>query len=542
MTGIYATFTGIDSIESANFTLSHGASPSSGVIVMFPQAATPPQTGTLRLGNDGEEVSFFDCLIDDPTMKADSGGMKITLKVYDRRWRWKFKSITGKYNTRSKADSTKIQPNCEKTPQELATLLFQALGESNFDVSALPNFTRPEVEWFEDNPAEELEELVEDLGCRIVPKMGDRFAIEPLGQGAGIPGDFLMSRSQGFNPEPIPEKLRMVTGPVVFQQRFELEAVGKDTDGKIKLINNLSYKPAAGWEKESPYAILPSVTDEKIRELAEETVFRWYRIREEITVVGNSKTTSRRDILPVRGNLVDEEADDEGVMVPKKAVVDGKFYDDHALSAIDSTKFIEVKDGWTLDEKRGIVQFQNFKVLIDDTTGETTPAEMRLLCSFTCRETESQSEVKYIYNRPLSRGVPNTGALIQKKDELTPTVKEQYNTSGSVIQPPVNNLQKLDSEINYYLDAMEAGLNPSAVDDGEYPGIRGIEPNGAILQVGWEVVSGQGAKTRASYNTEHDVTVPTYKEAKAARIRQQSGMITSRAMRRIQLEQRGGLT
>lgn len=516
MAGIYASFPGIDQIESASFTLCHGAAPSQGVITIIPQSGSIPQTGKLTLGNDAEKVEFNDCLLSKPTMQSGSGGTKISFTVYDRRWRWQFKSITGRYNTRSKADPTDVQLGTNKTPQELATLLFQALGESNFDVSQLPNYARPEVEWFEDNPAEELEELAESLGCRIVPKMGDRFALEPLGQGADIPPDFLMAEGRGFDPEPIPEKLRIVTGAVVFQMRFDLEAVGKDTDGKIKKIDDLSYAPTTGWSKESPYALLPDETDEKIRALAEETVFRWYRIVEPFAVPKNDKTTKRADILPVNDTLIDEEEDDDGIKVPLKAKVDGKFYDDSGLTESDGTTYVEIKDGWSLDTERGIVQFNSFKVRISATSGDVTPAAMRLTCSFNCRETVGKDLVRYIYNRPLALGIPNTGAKIEKKDDLIPTVKEDYDASGNVQQPPIDNLADLDQEINYYLDAMEAGLNPSSVSDGEYPGIRPIEPDGAIQQVSWEVVSGQGAKTRASRNSEHDVTVPSYKEAKAA--------------------------
>lgn len=519
MAGIYATYPGIDQIESASFTLCHGAAPSSGVITILPQDGQIPQTGTLTLGNDSESVSFADCLLSKPTMQAGSGGTKISFTVYDRRWRWQFKSITGRYNTRSKANPVDVQFGTTKTPQELATLLFEALGESNFDVSKLPNYARPEVEWFEDNPAEELEELAESLGCRIVPKMGDKFALEPLGQGQDIPPDMLMAEGRGFDPEPIPEKLRIVTGPVLFQMRFALEAVGKDTDGKIKKIDDLSYAPAAGWEKESPYALLADETDEKIRALVEETVFKWYRIVEPIEVPKNEKTTKRADILPVFDKLIDEEEDDDGVKVPLKAKVDGKFFDDEGLNDADATTYIEVKEGWSLDGDRGIVQFNKFKVKIDDVSGEVTPAAMRLICTFNCRETESKDMVRYIYNRPLSKGIPNTGAKIEKKDDLIPTVKEDYDSNGNVQQPPIDNLSELDQEINYYLDAIEAGLEPDTVSDGEYPGIRQIEPDGAIQQVSWEVVSGQGAKTRASRNSEHDLTVPSYGEAKAANMR-----------------------
>ena len=64
-------------------------------------------------------------------------------------------------------DTSKIRPGTEKKPQALATLCLQAMGEDDYDVSALPNDARPEIDWSYQNPAEALQQLCDKLGCRV---------------------------------------------------------------------------------------------------------------------------------------------------------------------------------------------------------------------------------------------------------------------------------------------------------------------------------------------------------------------------------------
>jgi len=100
----------------------------------------------------------------------------------------------------------------------------------------------------------------------------------PTGVGADLPTGAVMDISAAFDPPEMPDKIAILCGHTRYQCDFELEAVGKDTDGKIKLINDLSYMPAGGWFT----ADMPKfscITAANARELAQETVLRWYRIK-----------------------------------------------------------------------------------------------------------------------------------------------------------------------------------------------------------------------------------------------------------------------
>ena len=155
---INATFPGIQNIRAVEFALGHGISPSVGTIEMLPQDFAPEMGGTLRMTDGFNFVEFPDCRLDAPFGRWNpTGARTITVKVMDRRWRWQFGDIYGRYNFRDTGNNLVI--NSEKTPQQLATLLLNAMNETGYDVSSLPNDTRPEVDWIGDNPAEQLNEL-----------------------------------------------------------------------------------------------------------------------------------------------------------------------------------------------------------------------------------------------------------------------------------------------------------------------------------------------------------------------------------------------
>lgn len=238
-------FPGINGVVRWTFTLSHGISPSVCSVDIVPQATLPAEMGTLQILFGSVRMQFRDCLIDSAKVRRSGAGQIIGLAILDRRWKWKFGEISGRYNLRLK--DGKVDPATEKTPHQLATLLFQAMGESSFSVGELPNTSRPEVEWSYANPAHELAALAESLGCRVVLGIDNRVSLRRIGTGALLP-DVGAQRSEdfGFDPPTRPDSLKLIGGPTRFQTKFRLEAVGEDSDGSIRPIDQLTYKPTAG--------------------------------------------------------------------------------------------------------------------------------------------------------------------------------------------------------------------------------------------------------------------------------------------------------
>ena len=525
MAGCSATFPGIESIRAVEFALGHGISPSVGTIEMLPQDFPPEMGGTLTLSDGTNFVEFQDCRLDAPFGRWQPNGARtITVKVMDRRWKWQFGDIYGRYNFRDSGNNLTI--NSEKTPRQLATLLLDAMNETGYDVSSLPNDTRPEVDWIGDNPAEQLNELAESLGCRVVLKLDNTVALLPLGTGSSLPVQFVITRTEGFDPAEVPETLKVISGPVRFQQKFQLEAVGKDTDGSIKPIDDLSYAPAAGWEKESPYYPLMSSTNTDAKALAQETVWKWYRIvgpdlaDDVLDPDGDFVTDKLRDILPIDDFLVDQETDPDGNLIPMKAFVEGSYWEMDPGKTdptnTTTTTYKKYKGSFSIDRERGIVMFSDFVVKI--TGSEWVPAVLYLTCSFNARDKTTRQTIRYFRTRNPTNGIPDTGTQVIRRDEIIPTLKVTYNSSGAATGSTVN-LTDIQDEADYHLDAAEAAYQDIAAEDGEYAGIFPVSPDGAIQQVTWSVQAGEGggARTRASRNSEHNLKVPSYAESKRIR-------------------------
>lgn len=406
------TFPGINTIISGTFTLSHGVSPSSAMIQIPPQDNFAVPAGTLAITYGKERIEFPDCRLDMASLDINDSGRTWTLKILDRRWKWQFGKISGHWNVR-KPDLT-LDLDREKSPQDLAKLLLEAMGEKRYDVSQLPNQTRPLVYWDYDNPAEQLQRLCESLDCRIVLRTDNKVYICKTGQGAALPTDRISSGGEGYDPVETPDSVEFVFGQTKWQGRLDLEAVGIDVDGKIKLIKDLSYNPAGegeeyGWAAQNPVyfqGLIKYPTDaerqryndlvkdlgkdsvivqgetnpaqlaargEEIRQLALSCVYKMYRIKRpstrkmEIPEFGEIKDI--KQLLPLDDSLLTPanwkdqlgKQSLEGFPVRQSAQVYGIFYNRISepslnLNTLAGTKY---PGSFTIDKERGIVMFSD---------------------------------------------------------------------------------------------------------------------------------------------------------------------------------------
>ena len=295
-----AFWPGIISYESLSITDVSGINPSIAILNCFPQYGIPDIEGDLVLTYNDAVIRWQNCIIDSFSVKKDSGGRTVAVRIYDERWKWKYGQITGRYNLR--LPNNFVDPNHEATPQDLASLLFSKMGVTNYDVSQLPNDARPDCDWFCANPAEELAKICDDLGCRIVPQRSTgAYVICVTGNGNDLPENYpYKDPFDGLDPKEVPDYLQVVTAPVNFQVSLKLKACGKDTDQSWRDLDQLSYCPTPnslitdaygfGYDyvtmcgKDSSHMISPTRQDQgdgtKIspRELALQTVFKCWRI------------------------------------------------------------------------------------------------------------------------------------------------------------------------------------------------------------------------------------------------------------------------
>lgn len=252
-------FPGIPAMFSGVYSIAHGISPSIAVLEVPPEHNFLVQIGPLAI-TYGSKVKIVlpDCKLDLASYRSDDGGQTWTIRCMDRRWRWQYPTISGVYNQRTPdgefdafptlppkdLNAAILKAKGDKTPQELAKLLLDAMDETNYDVSQLPNHTRPAVNWDHSNAAEELARLCDSLGCRVVLGTDNRVHLCLLGSGQSLPSNQVESGGFSFDPPDMPDALLAVCGPTAYQIRLHLEAVGLDLDGIIKPLKDLSYNPA----------------------------------------------------------------------------------------------------------------------------------------------------------------------------------------------------------------------------------------------------------------------------------------------------------
>lgn len=544
-----AHFPGLQTIKGASFTFSHGVTPSRAIITTVPHTKFLATIGTFTLTFGNTKIQFPDCFLDEASLEISRNGQIWTLRLLDRRWKWSNEGggghVSGAYNVR-KADGG-IKDGTEQTPQELAKLLLNAMGETKYSVSDLPNKPRPEVHWDYSNPSRELARLCEDLGCRVVLGLDNRVRLRKVGKGKTLPaGGAIIAGNFGIDTHVVPDSLIVVGAPVRFQSYLYLEAVGEETDGSIKPINELSYKPTNGWEAYDPPLWEISKTYQRdggtywAYDLAAKSVFRWYRV---VAQVDGKKLAppgwhiepnNIDELLPLADQLVDTEwffddKEKKAIKRRKPFQVDGTYfnYDDIGLFGSHGREMIE---DFTVDRERGIIKFRTYiygqgavtsnkrnpRGFIAEGGDDTIVPELWLLCSYYLDDAVTGEKVRY--ERTRKTGQKNgTGARIVRRPEIEHTFKGKYQIVEADAGMSINskghetNKKDADEEADGHLDAIEKQFQSEPSTTVDYAGFLAIEPDGAIQQLSWRCGNGQPATTRASRNEEHNKHGLSYK-------------------------------
>lgn len=535
------SYPGIAQIQSATIRMGHGHTPDGFQLVLAPQPSNSPlEIGTLRLEYNNETLDFPDCRVDQASFSFDLSGNLIAMTILDRRWRWQFGRISGEYNIRREDGTIKTNPqaapalaveNTERTPQQLAVLCLQAASEpiAPDAVAELPNDVRPYVNWDVDNPMASLAALAETLGCRIVLNPLDNLVrVRKVNVGAALPTENLMRFGSSADYFDSPDQIAVLMGYVRFQHDFELEAVGLDVDGNVKLIDDLSYAPADGWGSTDILSRFSSLDNEGPQNLAVRTVLRWYRVKVPFTLpVPNDLAQllgpiTSREQLSLLGSQVYKETID-GIKVARPAMVYGvwfrgedagpgnsatkmKYLPDDAVESLpadDARVAMIVNAGFSIDPETAVVKFSD--VIWKKSDGVSAggnelvePATLRLRTSCYVRIPENGGVIRKQRFRTI-RNTPQPVTLDLRHDEIRPTVYAIYN-NDFVVQEVRDNSSEIDLEVEHYLD--EAFERYSAVripQDGLYGGfVFNVPLDGAIQSITWSLGanSAEGPTTR----------------------------------------------
>lgn len=496
-------FAGITEPKSADMVFSLGDLPGICVIECTPQNA-PSGEGTLLLHDGTRSVGFPGSKIVHTSVRIDPHGRRLptmVVKVADRRHKWASGNIVGDYNTRN-TDGTVRDGARKKNARELAGILLDQMGETTRDVSALPTNIYPRVAWPDRNTARMLRVLCRRVGCDIAFDTSANVKIVQLGVGTALPSNNreITPRVNGV-PRWLPSKLIALGSPLVVQSKLKLEAVGLDTDKKIKLINDLSYKPAGGWEKEW-HVGFPSLTDPQERYLATLSVFRWYRLKGQadgtLEVPGVEIDGTPVEIETVHqyhllDDLIEAGKDIDDVNLPLPPYVVGKFWrrgDDAETTAAGD----RYPGRFEFLKAERVVAFETPVVQIDSTTQQFKAAELYLFTAYHV-STAAGELVRYRRELPLSAGDDELAIEIP---ELFYSLKHEYAGSGNNIVNTVSTQGTIDPEADAWLALFQTQYqnSPPALDM-TYTGIEVIAADGLVPQVHWRMPRGEGPTTRA---------------------------------------------
>ncbi len=566
-------FPGIQAIESLTLTDCSGIQPSRAYLTIFPQENIPPLSGDLVLIYNNHRIVFRNCYVDTATFTRNAGGFVIRLCILDERWKWSYGQITGRYNIR--LPNNFVNKDHEKTPQELAKLCFEAMGVADFDVSALPNDSRPDVDWVAANPAQELANICDDLGCRIIIRRSDGMKIIVVtGQGGDLPDNNLypvQDDGGGFDPKNLPDFLEVRTGPIEVQAQLKLAPIGRDIDQNWKYVPNLSYCPTPidigkpGYklgfgfgtqvpsfsEVDGTRETLPDGSAISPRELALQWLYRAWRISTHTSVTKGKKVKGQPalwidgiDMYVTRKQIIQSDklvqcwTDERGEVHKRPAYMCGRF---------ESTKEFQTDqnypDGTRIDYQAKTIfdpeERASFSVHFDpidtDRSVIVTSKQMRIFTndrdnpgldgSFpSAYDFATLRYVSAIQIRDIETWQPivytRRRSLGRGSDSTNVLIINRPDIQPWIINlyknngsfaSSSNNYNEVDKQCEFYLDQIQRTLEDIASGTRVYIGLYPIDMDGAIQQVQYSV-GPSGSDTIASRGSEHNFVTPSYAE------------------------------
>ena len=531
---LYATFSypGLSAITQASVRLPSGRSPGRIRIVSQDSSDSPNPYGTFQLTEqdlDDDPVSstFIAmplCAVVQSTPQPD--GSLITI-LEDFRWLWRFGAIDGVYN-RTK-DNEDIE--FEKTPQELATMLLDAMGEVGYDISALPNDARPFVKWRSSVPSVELDRLCSKLGCKIDLDEDGKVLVSQVGVGNGLPN--LPNRDRFVSNATVaqlPTQIRLATGNVQYECRFPLEAIGPDTDNTWKPINSLSWKPSGvAWGDSYPYyaewdddetITLEGVKQTK-RQAAQRYIFKYYRPTGVVGGGGENDLNppgmdesipdieELEQLYPLKNYRNQFWLDAQGVKQQERARLHGTFFEEDPDKLENSDPNSTWSFGWRIDGDRGHIITSQAAIL--ESGDSRIEADLTVTCVVEADWVGLNQKVYYSRWRDNADNKAIGGVATETRKDIMLRYTPTYEDDGD-LDTVADNLAEVDAECDHYLDAMALKYQQRPSGTVYHSGIHKTGLAGDIHEIQWSA-GGAPSETVIGFNANISPWTPDYKEA-----------------------------
>lgn len=512
---IRAEFNGIGCLGAVSFSLRQGVTPSTGSIA-FPANSYPHETGDLLLRSENGAIILRDMYLVDPVESEAEGGHIIQATLADKRILWQYGWVRGEYNM---PDETTGQPRKEKTIRELIDLCLETKYGVRVNYHSVPNYY-PTVSWEFENPAMAVQEICNKYGLAVSLSPDGEVHVSSASYGRSVPGGYIMSREQTTLNKPVPQSIVVVGNKMVNQREYDLVPVGVEWSGHsskagfILPIDDLSYKPSAGWGK-SILIKFHDVAEGEKRELALKCIFKWYGY------LGGYGANAREFCLPWLGHIKDLTAapnisgvDDEQQRAKPDVKVKG--FESDGVSHKNQSAKTQRKIPYTLDYKRGIVKFAEWTgIIIDPGTGEpatdpmlhihkTVAADVTITAAHEtpCIQVSGSVWGNYYYQKSIPGGT--LPPYLYRDHSIT-----LYANNGTADSSQKSDLDAHCKNIAYKITDQFDRIDPKQY---VYAELLSVTPHGEIKSVTWNVGE-NGYNTVISYGQEEiRPFLPSYNE------------------------------
>lgn len=533
-----------------SYTLSLGTEPGVATVTAPPDFGRIKPVGPLDVYWQGRRFfRLLDARLDNQGAPSSTTSTPLVQwTIQDRRWKWQYgDTLDGDYN-REEKDGKLVR---EKSPRELATLCFLALGEEGVDVSALPDKPRPPTQWIAASPKQELDRLCSAYNCApAYSPFTNKAYLVKLGTGRAAPNDAFKSRSDSFVNRPRPDAIRIIGGNSQFQSALKVdEWLALEVDGTYVEMDQVSYKPAGGWETVWPlnFAALNTTYTDKAtgetlyhRDLAQRSIWRTARISGQVAggfspdaLKGTPfEPQSVTDLGPFTGSVLEK---DPLTGQRLDAYARGVFIDQRV-----GMKNSPAKTRWPgsvqINSEQRIVTFDRpcFKLTTDNKWEQTT---MELIAAY--EVSHEGVPVRFDLRRDSTQQIYDAGELREHHREI---VREVIEKTASATGQKSDNLKECEKQAKYYLDEIADQFDTRDAVAAEYAGLEKFSLDGKLRNISWAFSTVSTPKTSASWNTETNRMVLPWEERREARQQRQIEYAMRQAEgERRRLESRGAI-
>ena len=541
---------GASTFVGGDYTSDIGTAPGSvRVDFLVSDEAKLQRQGNLTFTDGVNTRILYDCIMDKGELADNGGGKVLRVNIWDRRWKWRLGSFSGRYNLR---DERGILISAAVSPLKIAEAILNYMGERNYAIdlpAGVSQAETPFIEFDEVRPDQALEELAERFGRIVVfQPWKNRVVITQPGNGADLPNLPYRNIGIAIDPAELPEKIEVRGAPITYQCVFRLVPAAKQLDGAIVPIDMADYRPVGGWGLSRSRAfrdvVTPALKDptsgisfgvattEEVVATARECIWKYFRFSVLEPVNGQGpivipglendapglKVTTPYQLDFLDGIVYADTKDPtkKPYMMPpevygsvyKGAVPFFNPYKSNDLT-IPSDSFRGV--GFAVDNDRKLLISDRYLFNVDatdPTNPVAIPPVLYCLISVNVRD-ENGKLVRYSKDRTINRNVKTLPQVVMKEDAQRVRMVE-YDHSTWEIKKTTGNSETVDKILDYYLDAEVTKLQTKRTASREFAGFIPIDPDGAIMQVSYSFGDDAPTMTTASLNRTHRPWVPDF--------------------------------